>query len=97
MLGTVMKYKDTQFDVLVLSEGGDFDESTSKERQDECRNVWKDIDNIMINILLPFNSIFFVEDTLLGYSAFFIYFWSAMYSTELNNILIGLFFSSSFL
>ena len=41
-----MKYKDTMFDVLVMSEGGDFDKSTAKSRQDECKNVWKNIDNI---------------------------------------------------
>jgi LmbE family N-acetylglucosaminyl deacetylase len=46
MLGTIMKYKDTKFDIVVLSQGGDFDKSTAKERQDECKNVWKDIDNI---------------------------------------------------
>ena len=46
MLGTIMKYKDTQFDVLVLSEGGDFDESSSKIRHDECRSVWCDVDNL---------------------------------------------------
>ena len=46
MLGTIMKYKDTKFDIVVLSQGGDFDESTAKERQDECRKVWEHIDNI---------------------------------------------------
>ena len=46
MLGTICKYKDTQFDIVVLSQGGDFDESTAKERQDECRKVWEHIDNI---------------------------------------------------
>ena len=46
MLGTIMKYKDTKFDILVLSQGGDFDKSTAKERQDECRKVWEHIDNI---------------------------------------------------
>ena len=46
MLGTIMKYKDTKFDIVVLSQGGDFDESTTKERQDECREVWENIDNI---------------------------------------------------
>jgi len=54
MLGTVMKYKDTKFDIVVLSQGGDFDNSTAKERQDECKNVWKDIDNIKGH---------FIEDT----------------------------------
>ena len=46
MLGTILKYKDTQFDIIVLSEGGDFDKSTNKERQTECKNVWEDIDNL---------------------------------------------------
>tara|TARA_Y100001963_G_scaffold22410_1_gene29364 strand:- start:1084 stop:1773 length:690 start_codon:yes stop_codon:yes gene_type:complete len=46
MLGTIMKYKDTQFDVVVLSQGGDFDESTAESRQTECKNVWMNIDNL---------------------------------------------------
>jgi LmbE family N-acetylglucosaminyl deacetylase len=46
MLGTIMKYKDTQFDIIVLSQGGDFDKSTAKERQDECKKVWEHIDNL---------------------------------------------------
>ena len=46
MLGTIMKYKDTKFDIVVLSQGGDFDKSTAKSRQNECRKVWEDIDNI---------------------------------------------------
>ena len=46
VLGTIMKYKDTKFDIVVLSEGGDFDKSTTEERQDECRKVWENIDNI---------------------------------------------------
>ena len=32
MLGTICKYKDTKFDIFVLSQGGDFDDTTSKER-----------------------------------------------------------------
>ena len=46
MLGTICKYKDTQFDIVVLSQGGDFDNTTQTERQNECRNVWQKIDNI---------------------------------------------------
>ena len=46
MLGTVMKYKDTKFDIVVLSQGGDFDKSTAELRQEECRKVWEYIDNI---------------------------------------------------
>ena len=33
MLGTMMKCPKTTFDVLVLSNGGDFDESTGKGRK----------------------------------------------------------------
>ena len=46
MLGIIMKYKDTKFDVVVLSSGGDFDESCKQGREGECRKVWKDIDNL---------------------------------------------------
>ena len=46
MLGTIMKYKDTKFDIVVLSQGGDFDKSTAKLRQDECNKVWEHIDNL---------------------------------------------------
>ena len=46
MLGTICKYKDTKFDIVVLSQGGDFDITTKTERQNECRKVWENIDNI---------------------------------------------------
>ena len=46
MLGTIMKYKDTKFDLVVLSQGGDFDDSTTKSRQKECEAVWQSIDNL---------------------------------------------------
>ena len=46
MLGTIMKYKDTEFDIVVLSQGGDFDKSTAKPRQNECKKVWDIIDNV---------------------------------------------------
>ena len=46
MLGTICKYKDTKFDIVVLSQGGDFDKSTAKSRQDECKKIWEGIDNI---------------------------------------------------
>tara|TARA_Y100000310_G_scaffold319141_1_gene374062 strand:- start:393 stop:1085 length:693 start_codon:yes stop_codon:yes gene_type:complete len=46
MLGSIMKFKDTQFDLVVLSGGGDFDESYNKNRMGECKKVWKDIDNL---------------------------------------------------
>ena len=46
MLGTIMKYKDTKFDIVVVSSGGDYDKSTAKSRQEECKKVWEDIDNL---------------------------------------------------
>lgn len=39
--GTILKYTDTKFDLLCLTEGGDCDETTSNKRLDEVRNVWK--------------------------------------------------------
>ena len=51
MLGSIMKFKDTKFDVVVLSTGGDFDESCKKDRNGECKNVWKDIDNLNGNFI----------------------------------------------
>ena len=46
MLGAMMKFKDTMFDIVVLSDGGDFDESTKGSRREECKKVWEHIDNI---------------------------------------------------
>ena len=46
MLGTMMKYKDTKFDIFVLSQGGDFDETTKKERHEESRKALEYIDNV---------------------------------------------------
>ena len=46
MVGSMYKFTNTQFDVLILSEGGDFDESTGKKRQLECEKIWNDIPNV---------------------------------------------------
>tara|TARA_S200002703_G_scaffold159827_2_gene174951 strand:+ start:2793 stop:3413 length:621 start_codon:yes stop_codon:yes gene_type:complete len=46
MLGSMCKFTDTKFDILVLSEGGDFDKSTGKDRQTECKNIWNKISNV---------------------------------------------------
>lgn len=48
MLGAMGIYKDTQFDVFVLSEGGDFDKSTAKSRHDETRKVLEHFDNTSV-------------------------------------------------
>ena len=46
MLGSMCKFTDTEFDILVLSEGGDFDKSTGKDRQKECQRIWDKIQNV---------------------------------------------------
>ena len=38
--GTVLKYVDTHFDLLCLTQGGDCDETTSSKRLNEVVNVW---------------------------------------------------------
>jgi LmbE family N-acetylglucosaminyl deacetylase len=48
MLGSMGIYKDTQFDVFVLSQGGDFDSSTAKTRHDETRKVLEHFDNTSV-------------------------------------------------
>lgn len=45
-LGSMIKFKDTQFDVLVLSGGGDFDDTTGNDRLNECESIWNGIDNL---------------------------------------------------
>tara|TARA_Y100000361_G_scaffold148348_1_gene161047 strand:- start:182 stop:808 length:627 start_codon:yes stop_codon:yes gene_type:complete len=46
MLGNILKHKDTNFDILVFSCGGDFDKSSSNERYQECKNIWNEIENL---------------------------------------------------
>ena len=41
MGGTILKYKDTHFDILCLTQGGDCDETVGFHRLDEVRNSWK--------------------------------------------------------
>jgi len=45
ILGTICKHKDTQFDIFVLSQGGDFDPSTNKSRHLESEKALEHIDN----------------------------------------------------
>ena len=52
MGGTVIKFKDTHFDILCLTQGGDCDATTSNSRLDEVRNSWKSTG--IINIDLSF-------------------------------------------
>ena len=51
MLGSMIKFKDTRFDVLTTSIGGNFDKSSNKTRFDECKQVVSNIDNINTQLL----------------------------------------------
>lgn len=41
MAGVVLKYTDTHFDILCLTQGGDCDSTTGTIRKDEVINSWK--------------------------------------------------------
>jgi LmbE family N-acetylglucosaminyl deacetylase len=51
MLGTMMKYSRTRFDVITTSVGGNFDKSSGNSRYDECKSVCDGITNINSNFL----------------------------------------------
>jgi len=46
MMGTVLKYTDTCFNILCLSQGGDFDTTTSNNRIQEVKNSWGSTPNV---------------------------------------------------
>ncbi len=46
MLGSMIKCRKTKFDVAVLSNGGDYDETTGERRRSECRGIWSNLDNV---------------------------------------------------
>ena len=46
MSGTIMKYVDTQFDILCLTIGGAEDKTSSKSRYNEVKNFWNGISNV---------------------------------------------------
>ena len=47
LLASILKFKDTMFHVLILSAGGDYDKTTSRDRLKECKTIWKHVDNII--------------------------------------------------
>ena len=51
MAGTIIKYMDTEFDILCLTQGGDCDATTSNSRLDEVRDSWKsaDVENVTLH------------------------------------------------
>ena len=46
MMGTILKNKNTHFDILCLSQGGDFDTTTNKNRIQEVKNAWNETPNV---------------------------------------------------
>jgi len=51
MLGTILKYTDTQFNLIQLAQGGECDNTTSISRLQEVKNVWKKSECKNINII----------------------------------------------
>ena len=45
-LGSMLKFINTDFDIFVLSNGGDFDSSSGIIRQNECQNIWESLSNV---------------------------------------------------
>ena len=62
MLGTILKYKDTTFDVLCLSCGGakGFDSTNALNRRQEVNNVWGSLEYNNVN--LSFADCDYLED-----------------------------------
>ena len=46
MSGTILKYKDTTFDIYVLSSGGDLDVTLNESRYKEVEAFWRDVENV---------------------------------------------------
>jgi LmbE family N-acetylglucosaminyl deacetylase len=67
MSGTIMKYYDTQFDVLCLTKGGKCDETTKiTNRHKECINFWKDVPNVNL-LFIEHDSLSLGEDFLISH------------------------------
>lgn len=50
MAGTILKYSDTHFDILCLTEGGYCDQTTSQLRHSEVQNAWNTTDSTNYNL-----------------------------------------------
>ena len=50
MGGTIIKYYDTIFDILCLTQGGDFDTTTDSSRIKEVENSWKTSEAKNVNL-----------------------------------------------
>ena len=51
MMGTILKHQDTKFVILQLTQGGDCDETTGKQRLNELENVWKEANNSNVELI----------------------------------------------
>jgi|TARA_Y100000296_G_scaffold85677_1_gene122394 LmbE family N-acetylglucosaminyl deacetylase len=50
MSGTILKYEDTKFDILCLTVGGDFDNTTSLVRLNEIEVFWNNFGNKNVSL-----------------------------------------------
>ena len=60
MLGTIKKYTGTKFDVICLCQGSDHDPSTSENRLQEVKDVWKQAN--CPNVELLFSGTKYIKD-----------------------------------
>ena len=63
MLGTILKYTDTEFHLFQMSQGGDCDPSTNETRLLGVQHVWKTANTSNIN--LHFTDFKFIKDSKL--------------------------------
>ena len=47
--GTILKYYDTDFDILCLSNGSKHDPSSKKDRFSEVKTFWDNVDNVVVH------------------------------------------------
>ena len=49
MMGTILKHTDTHFNIVCLSSGGNFDNTTGQYRLQEIQNVWAKQPNVTLH------------------------------------------------
>jgi LmbE family N-acetylglucosaminyl deacetylase len=65
--GTILKYKDTHFDLVCMTKGGHCDQTTnSTDRHQEMRNFWNGVKNVTIHFI-DFDAIDIGEDFIINY------------------------------
>ena len=63
-LGIMHKFQDTYFDIITISIGGKFDNSSGQTRFDECQSIYNEFPNIKGGFLLNDHTINFGYDQL---------------------------------